>query len=84
VLFVLAGDDPADARLRDLVSAPVTDDAEHAEALSLLRASAGLARATEVLVEYADRARARLESVPASEVRDALSALCDYVVTRSS
>ena len=25
-LFVLAGDDPADARLRELVSAPVTDD----------------------------------------------------------
>jgi heptaprenyl diphosphate synthase len=83
VLFVLADDDPADARLRELVSAPVTDDAEHAEALALLRGSAGLARATDVLGEYADRARARLAAVPAGEVRDALSALCDYVVTRS-
>jgi heptaprenyl diphosphate synthase len=83
-LFVLAGDDPADARLRGLVAAPVTDDAEHAEALALLRASAGLARATEVLSEYADRARARLDAVPPGEVRDALSALCDYVVTRTS
>jgi heptaprenyl diphosphate synthase len=83
-LFVLAGDDPGDARLRRLVSAPVTDDAEHAEALALLRASAGLARATEVLQEYAARARARLDAVPAGEVRDALSALCDYVVTRTS
>jgi heptaprenyl diphosphate synthase len=83
-LFVLAGDDPADARLRELVAAPVTDDADHAEALSLLRASDGLARATQVLADYADRARARLDDVPAGEVRDALSALCDYVVTRTS
>jgi heptaprenyl diphosphate synthase len=83
-LFVLAGDDPADARLRELVSAPVTDDDDHAEALALLRASAGLTRATEVLGQYADRARARLAGVPAGDVRDALSALCDYVVTRTS
>jgi heptaprenyl diphosphate synthase len=83
-LFVLAGDDPADGRLRELVSAPVTDDADHAEALTLLRASGGLARASDVLVQYADRARARLDAVPAGDVRDALSALCDYVVTRTS
>ncbi|MGZ4509199.1 MAG: polyprenyl synthetase family protein [Blastococcus sp.] len=84
VLFVLAGDDPAEARLRQLVAGPVTDDAEHAEALDLLRSSASLARAAEVLHEYAHRARARLAGVPAGEVRDALSALCDYVVNRSS
>jgi heptaprenyl diphosphate synthase len=83
VLFVLADDDPADARLRELVSAPVTDDAEHAEALALLRASTGLTRATEVLRQYADRGRALLDAVPEGDVRDALSALCDYVVTRT-
>lgn len=83
-LFALAGDDPAEARLRELVAAPVTDDAEHAEALELLRASRSLERATDVLREYADRARARLTAVPAGDVRDALSALCDYVVTRTS
>jgi heptaprenyl diphosphate synthase len=84
VLFVLADDDPADARLRELVAGPVTDATEHAEALALLRASTGLQQATEVLREYADRARARLDEVPAGEVRDALSGLCDYVVTRTS
>jgi heptaprenyl diphosphate synthase len=84
VLFALAGDDPAEAQLRELVAAPVTDAAEHAEALALLRSSASLGRATEVLRSYADRARARLEEVPPGEVRDALSALCDYVVTRSA
>jgi heptaprenyl diphosphate synthase len=84
VLFVLASDDPAEARLRQLVAAPVTDDADHAEALTLLRSSSGLARAGDVLREYADRARARLADVPAGDARDALSALCDYVVTRTS
>ena len=63
---------------------PVVDEADHAEALDLLRSSASLARATAVLGEYADRARARLVAVPEGEVRDALSALCDYVVTRTS
>ncbi len=84
VLFALAGDDPAETRLRELVAAPVTDDAEHAEALALLRSSGSLERATGVLREYADRARAQLAVVPAGDVRDALSALCDYVVTRTS
>jgi geranylgeranyl pyrophosphate synthase len=84
VLFALAGDEPADARLRELVAGPVTDDDEHAEALSLLRASTALGRATSVLEEYADRARDRLSAVPDGDVREAFSALCDYVVTRTS
>ena len=36
-----------------------------------------------MLRQYADRARALLAAVPAGDVRDALSALCDYVVTRT-
>ncbi|MGY1749175.1 polyprenyl synthetase family protein [Modestobacter sp. SYSU DS0511] len=84
VLFALAGDDPAEARLRELVAGPIVDDAAHAEALALLRGSASLARATAVTEEYADRARARLAGVPDGEVREALSALCTYVVTRTS
>ena len=84
VLFALAGDDPAEARLRELVAAPISDDGDHAEALDLLRSSRSLARANEVLAQYADRARARLELVPGGDVRDALSALCEYVVTRTS
>jgi heptaprenyl diphosphate synthase len=84
VLLALAGDDPAEARLRELVAAPVTDDSDHAEALRLLRSSSALTQAAEMLEVYADRARERLVVVPPGEVRDALSALCDYVVTRSS
>jgi heptaprenyl diphosphate synthase len=84
VLFALAGDDPAESRLRELVAAPISDDRDHAEALDLLRSSRSLARANDVLAAYADRGRARLSEVPEGDVRDALSALCDYVVTRTS
>jgi len=84
VLLALAGDDPREARLRELVAGPVADDDDHAEALELLRSSAALRRATGVLGDYAGRARERLAAVPDGEVRDALSALCDYVVTRTS
>src|SRR3954466_4199144 len=84
VLFALAGQDPAEARLRELVAGPVVDEADHAEALALLRSSGSLQRATCVLAEYADRARTRLADVPAGPVREALSALCSYVVTRTS
>ena len=84
VLFALAGSDPAEARLRELVAGPVVDEAEHAEALALLRSSASLERAGRVLREYAERARERLAEAPAGDVREALSALCDYVVTRTS
>jgi heptaprenyl diphosphate synthase len=84
VLFALAGEDPAEARLRELVAGPVVDEVEHAEALALLRSSTSLERAAGVLVEYADRARARLADVPEGPVREALSALCSYVVTRTS
>jgi heptaprenyl diphosphate synthase len=84
VLLALAGNDPAEDRLRELVAGPVTDDDEHREALDLLRNSESLARANDMLRDYADRARSRLDAVPAGDVRDALSALCDYVVTRTS
>jgi heptaprenyl diphosphate synthase len=84
VLFALADDDPAEARLRELVAGPAVDEAEHAEALALLRGSAYLERATGVLAQYAERAQARLAGVPAGPVREALAALCSYVVTRTS
>ena len=84
VLFALAGRDPAEARLRELVAGPVVDETDHAEALALLRSSASLGRATAVLEQYADRARARLDAVPDGPVREALAALCTYVVTRTS
>lgn len=83
VLHALASDDPAEARLRSLVARPIVDDAEHAEALALLRVSPAMGSARATLVSYADRARTLLSELPSSPARDALEALADYVIART-
>lgn len=82
-LTVLAGEDAADQRLRDLVSRPLPDDGEHAEALAALRSSAGLAHARTVLSSYAEAARETLTALPDVPAREALDGLCDYVMMRT-
>jgi geranylgeranyl pyrophosphate synthase len=82
-LYALRDDTATGARLRDLVGRPLIDDAEHAEALALLRSSEALARARETTVEYADAARAALSDLPDVAARAALEALADLVVSRT-
>ena len=71
-------------RLRVLLAAPITDDAEVAEALDLLRRSPGVTRAQEVLAEHADAARSELVKLPDCPAAAALSALTTYVVARTA
>ncbi|MCW2666254.1 MAG: Trans-hexaprenyltranstransferase [Frankiales bacterium] len=82
-LLALAADDPAGARLRELVARPLPDDAEHAEALALLRAHPSLGQAQERLQAYVDQAREAAGSLPAGPPRDALLGLADFVLARS-
>jgi heptaprenyl diphosphate synthase len=70
-------------RLRVLLAEPLTDDAEVDEALVLLRAGSGLARARARLADEAASARAELEKLPDSPATDALAALTTYVVDRT-
>ncbi|GDY29402.1 polyprenyl synthetase family protein [Gandjariella thermophila] len=83
MLYVLAGDAPAENRLRELLGGPLTDDALVAEALGRLRESSGMRRARQALGEYADRARAELARLPSCPAREALESLTDYVVDRT-
>ena len=83
MLHAMAGTDPSEARLRELLATELTDDAAHAEALALLRRSPGLGRAREVLAGYAAQARATLQEVPPGPARHALTMLCDFVVSRT-
>ena len=83
VLYALESDDPAGARLRELVSRPITDDAEVGEALTLLRASPAMDHARATLRGYADDARALLPAMPDVPARTALAALVELVVLRS-
>ncbi len=82
-LLTMRSTDPADGRLKDLLSRPLPDDVEHAEALSLLLEHPELEQARLVARHWADEARSAASNLPASPVRGALEALCDYVVTRT-
>ncbi|MFI5099274.1 MAG: polyprenyl synthetase family protein [Actinomycetes bacterium] len=84
VFHALRTTGPADARLRELLSRPLPDDAEHAEALELLRAHPAVESARAEVHRWADDAREVLSPLPAIPARAALERLCDAVVDRSS
>ena len=71
-------------RLLALTSGPIEGDAEHAEALALLRAHPALEAARAELRRYAEAARALLADLPDVPARAALAAVCDAVVARHS
>jgi heptaprenyl diphosphate synthase len=82
----LSDDGHADAdaqRLGSLVSRPITDPAEHADALALLRSSDALEQARETMLSYADAARSTLSTLQKVPARVALEALVDLVVLRT-
>lgn len=83
VLYALREDGPAGERLRELVAHPLVDDAEHAEALRLLRASSALDEARATLREYADTARDTLAGLPDIPARAAFAALNELVIART-
>jgi len=74
--------DPADARLLDLLSRPLHDDAEVDEALALLRVHPAMDEARAYVQAEADAARAVLAQLPDTPARRALDDVCDVVVTR--
>ncbi len=82
VLYALASTDPADARLQELLSSELKDDASLAEALALLRVHPAMDRAQERTDAVAAEATAALAGLPPSEAREALAALATSVVTR--
>jgi heptaprenyl diphosphate synthase len=82
VIDVLAGDDPADSRLRELLRGDLTDDHALAEALGLLRAHPAIGRSRRHTFAVALEAQEALAGLPAGEARDALHALATGVVTR--
>ncbi|HCB07199.1 MAG TPA: geranylgeranyl pyrophosphate synthase [Nocardioides bacterium] len=84
VLMAQASNAPDDARLRELLSGPLTDDTRHAEALGLLRVHPAMDQARAYVIERAAEAKALLGVLPDGPVRAALEAFADVVATRSS
>jgi heptaprenyl diphosphate synthase len=82
MLYALAEPGPEGARLRELLAGPVEDDDAVTEALTLLRASPGMAKAKDFLAQYAAKARHELALLPDVAGRHALEALVDYTISR--
>jgi heptaprenyl diphosphate synthase len=83
VLYALRSGEPGTERLRELVAHPLIDDAEHAEALTLLRGSSAIAEARATLAEYAATARASLADLPDVPARAAFASLTELVIDRT-
>lgn len=83
VLLALA-DPNTSAELRDLLSRPLPDVAEHARALSLLRAHPALDQARSVLADWSDQAKQALEELPDVPARTAMNLLIDNVTERKA
>jgi heptaprenyl diphosphate synthase len=82
VLYALASDDPADARLKQLLQADLRDESLLQEALGLLRANPAMERARAHTSAVAREAQDALDPLPDSEAKTALRALATSVVTR--
>ena len=83
-LHILSSDNPEDAELRAILSAPITDEAVLNSTLATLRGHEALTRAREILVSYANDARMQIKDIPAGPAKDALLNLCEAIITRSA
>ena len=85
VLHARAIAGPGDARLVELLGqGQLTDPAEHAEALSLLRAHPAMELARADLQGWVDRAREHIRGLPDVPARAAFEAFCTYLIERTS
>lgn len=82
VLYALEETGPQADRLRELVAGPIDDDDRLAEALELLRASSGIAKAKATVHRYVADAEAELAGLPDGPGRRALASLVHYTVNR--
>ncbi len=83
-LFVLESQDPADLGLKEILLAPITDEAIVAETLKKLRTHAAMEASQNLLHQYADEAQAELAGLPDGAAKRALIELCETIITRTS
>jgi heptaprenyl diphosphate synthase len=84
ILLAQRSTDPVDARLVELLGAPLTDDTLHSEALALLRRHPAMDEARGYVLSLAREAAALLDALEDGPVKDALIAFADLIATRSA
>ncbi|MDR1265547.1 MAG: polyprenyl synthetase family protein [Propionibacteriaceae bacterium] len=82
-LLIQAAARPQDARLLELLAAPVPPE-RLAEALALVRAHPAAAQVRRQIAVRAEAARQELASLPEGPAKASLDQLCDLAVTRSA
>ena len=83
-LNVMKSNDPADADLKRLLSAPIEDEATVQQVLVALRNHKALDESREQLFMTAQEARSALGPLPINDATGALMSLCDAVIDRSA
>ena len=83
-LNVMKSNDPADADLKRLLSAPIEDETTVQQVLVALRNHKALDESREQLFMIAKEARSALGPLPINEATGALMSLCDAVIDRSA
>ncbi len=83
VLHARRSNDPADARLLELLDGDLTDESLRAEALTLLRDHSAMDAARADVRRWADDAKDVLAPLPDVPAKAVLLSLCDAVVSRT-
>ena len=83
-LFILESNDPADADLKKILSAPITDEAVVAETIMKLRSHSALTKSRELVAGYGRSAQKHLELLPEGPAKAALVGLSQAVISRTS
>jgi heptaprenyl diphosphate synthase len=83
-LYILESTDPADAELKKLLSAPITDEAVVAETILKLRNHSALAKSRELVAGYCRSAQKHLEILPEGPAKAALVGLSQAVISRTA
>ena len=83
-LFILESNDPADAELKKILSAPITDEAVVAQTILTLRNHSALTKSRELVAGFGRSAQKHLEILPEGPAKAALVGLSQAVISRTS
>jgi heptaprenyl diphosphate synthase len=83
-LFILESEDPNDAKLKELLCAPITDEAVVQETILKLRSHIALTKSRELVAERAKSAQMHLSLLPEGPAKAALVGLSQAVISRTS
>lgn len=83
-IHAMESKDKNDEELKNLLSAPIKDEAVVQQVIKTLRTHKAMDQSREVIQKYAAVSRKHLSNLPSGKAKDALVSLSDAVVSRTS